>query len=124
MNVGFSIPIHEESKQYIEETLSRYTEVYEMKHIENPIIHMYAKEDTLNEDGELNGYNDSLFFECHLYDTKKMEVYKTGNKDSLWFGEGVQPSNVKLFKDGSTLVHLRNGKYKVGYYTSLYLELI
>lgn len=115
MNVGFSIPIHQESQQYIVKTFGWYEEVESMPLIENPIIHMYAKEDTLDlETGELNGDADSLFSEYHFYDTKASKVFKSKRiHDAMYFDTDVHVSNVKLFKDGSTLVQLSNGMYEI-----------
>ncbi|MDT0160423.1 hypothetical protein [Bacillus sp. AG4(2022)] len=115
MNVGFNIPIHKNSRQYIIDTLGSYEAVDSMKLIENPIIHMYAKEDTLDlETGELNGYTDSLFSEYHFYDTKAMKVFRSKRfHDAIYFDSDVHVSNVKLFKDGSTLVQLSNGLYEI-----------
>lgn len=125
MNVGFSIPIHQESEKYIKETLSQYTEINKrIDFIDDPIIHIYAIKDTRDlGTGELNGYSDSLFCEYHFYDLKNETVYKSRQHDGLWFGEGVSPSNVKIFKDGSTLVQLR-GRYDVMIGTSVHLELL
>lgn len=115
MKVGFSIPIHQDSKQYIAKTLGSYEEVDSMSIIENPIIHMYAKEDTLDlETGELNGYIDSLFSEYHFYDTKAMKVFKSKRfHDAMYFESDVHVSNVKVFKDGSTLIQLSWGTYEI-----------
>lgn len=121
MNVGFSIPIHKYGEEYIKETLSQYKEVERMREIENPIIHMYAVEDTHDPNtGELRGYNDSLFCEYHYYDTKNMTVFKTQMHDGLFVGD-VPISNIKVFKDGSTLVHIKNGKYQIQTGTAVFL---
>ncbi|WP_080845661.1 hypothetical protein [Cytobacillus gottheilii] len=123
MNVGFSIPIHADSKKYIDETLGSYEEVKSIQTISNPIIHMYAKRDTLDlNTGELYGYTDALFSEHHVYDTKLSKVYKSkGLHDAIYFGYGAEVSNVKVFKDGSTLVHLRNGEYEMSFGTAVHV---
>lgn len=123
MNVGFSIPIHEEGQKYLNEVFTNYTEVKEMGKVCNPIIHMYAKRDTFEEDGSLNGYIDSLFCDCYIYDTKKMEVYKKSYSDSVYFGKDAEVSNMRVFKDGSSMVMLY-GDYDVSYGTSIYLYKI
>ncbi|NBI30999.1 hypothetical protein [Chengkuizengella marina] len=123
MEVGFNISIHKYSEDYIKKTLSQYKEVDSMIVIEHPIIHMYAKKDTYDECGELNGYVDSLFCEYHFYDLTKLQLFKSRRfHDGLWFGEGVKPTNVRLFKDGSTLIQLR-GKFGIMIGTSVHLEL-
>lgn len=125
MNVGFCIPIHTESQDYIKQALDQYEEVKSMDEIEDPIIHMYAKEDTRDvATGDLNGFTDSLFCEYHYYDTKNLKVYRSGKHDAMFFGDGVQLSNVKLFKDGSTLIHLRKGKYSLLKGTAVHIELL
>lgn len=125
MNVGFCIPIHKDSQEYIEETFCQYEEIKPMDEIEDPIIHMYAKEDTRDVvTGDLNGYTDSLFCEYHYYDTKNMKVYKSSMHDALFIGDGVQLSNIKVFKDGSTLIHLRKGKYSLLKGTAVHIELL
>jgi hypothetical protein len=108
------IEIHEKSVEYIRETLSNYTEVYELdKNIKNPIIHMYPVEDTIDEEGNLNGYIDALFFRIHIYDPEKGTVYK-GNKlhDGIVPFENLHISQIKIFKDLSTLICL-NGIYNI-----------
>lgn len=121
MNVGFSVPIHQQGEEYIKETLSLYKEVDRMHEIENPIIHMYAVEDTHDPNtGELRGYSDSLFCEYHYYDTKNMEVFKTRMHDALFLSE-APVSNIKVFKDGSTLVQFVNGKYEISFGTAVSL---
>jgi hypothetical protein len=124
MNVGFNIPIHRDSEEYIRETFSQYEEVDRMREIENPIIHMYAIEDTRDlETGDLNGYSDSMFCEYRYYDTKKMKFFKTRKHDALYLTD-IPVSNIKIFKDGSTLIHLRYGKYEIGFGTAVHLYKI
>lgn len=98
------IKLHKESEQLIKDTFSRYTEVN--KYVPSAgatIIHMYPVEDTKNpETGELNGYIDALLCDVHVYDIERKTVYKTKNKDGMDFL--YLHGNVKIFKDGSTMV--------------------
>jgi hypothetical protein len=121
--VGFKIPIHKDGELYIQEIKDSYEEVTSMNQIENPIIHMYAKEDTRDlNNGELYGYIDSLFCEYHFYDTKNNKVFKSKrNHDALYFDSEVQVFNVKVFKDGSTLIQLRSGKYEISSGTAVHI---
>lgn len=99
------IKLHEDSKQYIIETFEQYTENFftDGMIIDRPIIHMYAKEDTRDEDGNLNGYNDSLFCEVHIFDPVNRKKYVTGRHDGVnLFNANMR--NVKVFKDGSTML--------------------
>lgn len=122
MSVGFSVPIHQNSEAYLADVFEQYEEVEFMGEIENPIIHIYAKKDTYEiETGELNGYIDSLFCEYHFYDTKNMKCYKSNrNHDAIYFDNNIRVSNVKVFKDGSTLVQCY-GKYDISYGTAIHL---
>jgi hypothetical protein len=98
------IPLHEESVKYLE-VLSDYKYIDELpKVFKSPVIHLYAKEDTYNEHGELNGYRDALFFECHIFEPETKTAYKSKKlHDTVRFHE-VFPSDVRIFKDGSTLI--------------------
>lgn len=99
------IKLHEDSKKYIIDTFEMYVEEKMPREleIERPIIHMYPYEDTRNEYGELNGYNDSLFCELHIFDPNTRKKYVTRNHDAV----NVFQANVydiKVFKDGSTMI--------------------
>ncbi|WJV20793.1 hypothetical protein QU593_10285 [Rossellomorea marisflavi] len=126
MNVGFSIPIHQNGVDYVRETFDRYEETTELYNIKDPIIHMYAKEDTADlTSGELRGYSDALFCEYYVYDIYNSKVIKMkGYHDALFFGEDVSVSNVKVFKDGSTLIQLQKGTYEFMSGTAVHVYLV
>lgn len=120
MIVTQSVKIHTESEDYLKRIFDNYTEVYELPAIINePIIHIYPKKDTCNEDGELDGYIDAIFSEVHIYDTVEMKVYKGESlHDALMPSNQLDVWTIRIFKDLSTLVGLR-GKYRIGMYTAV-----
>ncbi len=105
------VKLHKNSEKYIKDTFSRYTE------IDNPqlsdridlthgaIIHMYPVGDTTNKHGEKIGYCDSIFFKIKIYDTHARTVITS--KDRFDAIEITQSSDIRIFKDGSTLITLR-----------------
>lgn len=98
------VTLHKKSEKQIKDTLSSYSEADSIPFqliIERCIIHMYPYEDTMQEDGELNGYADALNFEAHIYDTKKKTVYKSKFHDAIFIDAF---SEVKYFKDLSTMI--------------------
>lgn len=107
------IKLHEDSKRYIIETFELYTEDFftDGLIIDRPVIHMYAKEDTRNENGDLNGYNDSLFCEVHVFDPLNRKKYVTGKHDGVNV-YNAKMRNVKVFKDGSTML-TTYGKHRI-----------
>lgn len=114
MIIKNEIELHQNSVDYVKETFSRYIEVYDLsKRIKNPIIHIYPVEDTFDKDGSLNGYTDALFFKIHVYDTENMTVYK-GEKlhDGILPFKNINVSQIKIFKDLSTMLVLR-GNYHI-----------
>lgn len=114
------IKLHENSKKYIIDTLSQYVEKqYNGEVIEQPVVHMYAKSDTYDEDGTLNGYRDSLFCEVHVYDTKNDFKYVFINKDGVTLLH-ANIWQVRVFKDGSTMLIL-NGSHKLEVFQALEL---
>ena len=113
------IEIHQNSIDYVKEIFSKYTETTELKSTyKSPIIHMYAKEDTYDEQGNLNGYIDGLFFELHLYDTENSTVWKSNRYyDGICPFDDLRVSQIKIFKDMSTMIalsglHEVNGSYQ------------
>lgn len=114
MIVKNEVELHQNSVDYVKETFSMYTEVFDLnKGLKNPIIHIYPVEDTYNQDGELNGYIDALFFRIDVYDTQNMTVYKgTKLHDGILPFKDLNVSQIKVFKDLSTMIVLR-GKYTV-----------
>lgn len=72
--------------------------------IKECIIHMYPKEDTLNGNGELCGYCDSLFFDMVIYNEDTMEYYVLNNRDALNINVKTE---TRIFKDLSTMIICR-----------------
>ncbi|MED3562382.1 hypothetical protein [Bacillus xiapuensis] len=114
MIVKNEVELHQNSVDYVKEVFSMYTEVYDLnKHIKNPIIHIYPVEDTYDQNGELNGYIDALFFKMNIYDTENMTVYKSEKlHDGILPFDNLHVSQIKIFKDLSTMIVLR-GKYTI-----------
>jgi len=95
----------ERSVNTIKVLVDEYTQVKECpKYFSSPIIHLYAKKDTYDECGNLNGYSDSLFFECHVYDTINGIVYKSDSLHDSFACCNAKPNQIRVFKDGSTLI--------------------
>lgn len=114
------IKLHENSVRYIDEVFNMYMERELTRDtvITNPIIHLYAEEDTYDENGELKGYRDSLFFKADIYDPKrKIKHFGTSLHDSVSF-YNISPSQVNIFKDGSTMLTFF-GDAEIGLLTSL-----
>lgn len=119
MIIKNEVNLHDKSIEYIKEALGQYSEVEHMSIVENPIIHLYPKKDTYTEDGELAGYIDSLFFEAHIYNTKNMTVWKSSDlHDGIIPFEDLNVSQIKVFKDLSTMIVLR-GRYRVSRNTAI-----
>ena len=98
------VPLNEESKKIIEETFSQYKEAVKLPKVlyGRTIIHMYPKEDTIKNDGELTGFKDSLLFNFNIYNTATEKVYKRMGL----FDEFVieVPCKIRSFKDLSTMI--------------------
>lgn len=98
------VPLNEESKKMIEETFSKYKEGIKLPKVlyGRTIIHMYPTKDTIENNGELIGYHDSLLFNFNIYNTATERVYK---RIGL-FDEFVMevPCKIRSFKDLSTMI--------------------
>lgn len=112
------IVLHEESLKLIKDILGMYTEVKhdDFKVINNPLIHLYPLRDTMNEDGELNGFSDALFFETRIFDPKNRtySICENDSVDTL----NADVYSIKIFKDGSTMIMFR-GEYRFTSLTTL-----
>ncbi len=99
--------ISEISKKYIEEVLSVYTEVFEPieEILGRCIIHMYPKEDTTPDNGDVNGFVDAFNCEVHIYDVAKKIKYISRYHDDI---QVDKPCGVRIFKDGSTMITISN----------------
>lgn len=106
------VELHQNSVEYVLDTLSMYKEVDQFdEYINDPIIHLYPVADTYSQDGILEGFSDALFFKMDVYDTKMLTTRK-GVKlhDGILPSPEVSFSQIKIFKDMSTMIVLR-GKY-------------
>lgn len=113
------IALHKDSVEFLAQVFDSYEDgkLNSSAVVKNPIVHLYATKDTKNEDGDLNGYNDALFFDAHIYDTVNDIKYVETQHDSVDIGEATM-SQIKIFKDGSTMM-LFFGDYKFGNTTTL-----
>lgn len=96
----------ERSKAMIGEIFGRYTPIDKLPDsiTEKIVIHMYPTKDTLSDDPNVydeSGYDDALLFEAKFYLTESKRVYSIQSRDSI---EVRVPAEVKIFKDGSTMV--------------------
>ncbi|WP_336763471.1 hypothetical protein [Paenibacillus sp. USHLN196] len=114
MIVKNEIKIHENSVNYMKRVFMQYKEIETLPNVvENPIIHLYPVKDTYETNGELNGYNDALFFQLHVYDPVGMVSWKSKQlHDGIIPFSEVMIQQIKIFKDLSTLVSL-SGSYKM-----------
>jgi hypothetical protein len=122
VSVKQEIIILEESFSNIKEVYDRYTLSNEPlpKSIENwCVIHTYPCEDTLDEDGNLKGYRDSLFFNIKVFDVENKICYvPSRNYDGIRI---EKPCNIRYFKDLSVMYVFHNG-VKIDNYQELELH--
>lgn len=98
------VPLNKESKELIMETFSNYKESAKLPKVlyGRTIIHMYPKEDTIKDDGEVIGFHDSLFFNFNIYNTTTEKVYK---RSGLYDEFVIEvPCRIRTFKDLSTMI--------------------
>jgi hypothetical protein len=102
--MNLEITLNEKSKKIIEETFSSYKEATKIPKVlyGRTVIHMYPKKDTIENNGELTGFEDSLLFNFNIYDTVNKKVYKRMGL----FDEFVVevPCRIRSFKDLSTMI--------------------
>ncbi len=96
--------LHPKSQQIIDETFALYENCDDkcpslLKG--RTIIHMYPAGDTMDKDGNLNGYYQNLFFKMVVFNIhgKSMKRYDIGKRDAV-FTTGSNISNLSVFKDG------------------------
>lgn len=96
--------LHSESEKIIKATFAMYKDGGPIggsrKFQGRTILHLYPTRDTFNQDGELDGYYQNLFFNLDVYDAKKMVKYSAGEHDAI-FTSGCNINNVTVFKDGA-----------------------
>ena len=99
------------SKEYIEETFSRYTLIPvpdSFKFViglnkERHILHLYPIGDTMNDDNnDLMGYEDALLFDVHFYNVENKTKFVIKGRDQIVLN--INRSCVRIFKDGSTMI--------------------
>ena len=112
--------ISEQSVRYLSTIFSKYNKVDELPDVtDSPIIHMYPKEDTVTENGDLNGFRDALFSKVVIYIPGRREVYTVGgNCDAININ---MRSNVRVFKDGSTCITIK-GKCSINIYQEIEID--
>jgi hypothetical protein len=102
--MNIEIPLNEKSKKIIEETFSQYKESTKLPKVLSgrTVIHMYPQKDTIESNGDLIGFEDSLLFNFNIYDTTHKRVYKRMGL----FDEFVMevPCRIRSFKDLSTMI--------------------
>lgn len=120
--INQSVEIFDHSFNIINEIYSMYTKS------ENPIpkeingwcvIHTYPIKDTItNEDGNCEGYQDSLFFNIKVFDCENKIYYSpTKEYDGLFIKKDCR---VTYFKDLSVMYVFHNG-VKIGNFQALEL---
>jgi len=96
--------IMEASKRYLDiEKEFGYVPTDELNPSTRYIIHMYPMEDTLDEEGNLNGFRDSLFFTCKVFNPKEKTVYTMQYKDAIMVSDDINVTT-KCYKDGSYML--------------------
>lgn len=105
-----TIELHKSSIEHLNIVFDDYSEVtwdnrfFDDTILRNPIVHMYPHSDTYDEDGELQGYVDSLFFKVDIYDTENMMVYRLKRRFDAVDTYNALLEYVRIFKDGSTML--------------------
>ncbi|WP_339193763.1 hypothetical protein MKY95_18685 [Paenibacillus sp. FSL P4-0176] len=114
MIVKNEVVLHEHSVSYMKRVFMQYSEIETLPSlVENPILHLYPVKDTYELNGELNGYNDSLFFNLNVYDPVNRVSWKSKQlHDGIIPFSEVMVQQIKIFKDLSTMVSL-SGSYRL-----------
>lgn len=98
-----TVKLSKASEEYIKRIFGQYTDADLPSTPEGRfVLHLYATSDTTREDGQLDGYQDSLFFDIHVYDQdSKRHGVIARDCDGL----SIEcPCSVRIFKDGSTML--------------------
>lgn len=119
------VELHENSNDYIVNTFKKYQEDFfeDGMIIHRPIIHMYAKEDTIDKHGDINGYIDAFFCEVHIYDVVNRKKYRTRRLHDAVHVNNAKVYDVKIFKDGSTML-TTFGNHKIEIFQALEITYI
>ena len=84
------------------------------------IFHIYAKSDTINQDGDLEGFEDSLFFTLKVFNMVSMSYWEVRNRDSVEldrYGFAIG-ADIRIFKDGSTMI-IVDGDIEICWYQAV-----
>ena len=86
------------------------------------ILHMYPTHDTLDQHGNLNGYDDALFFDCKIFNPEDKSVYMIENRDGVTLSDDIYVMN-KVYKDGSFMMDVsskqKGRKLSIGIFQAL-----
>lgn len=118
--------LHEKSQQVVDETFAMYEDAGELGSIREfhgrTIVHLYPKGDTMDKDGNLNGYYQCRFFQMIVYNAETKKKYDGGIHDAI-FTDSVKISSVSIFKDGSTTLAIDGHiKYLGGQGCTFYVD--
>lgn len=100
--------MNKQSEEIIKETFA----LYETKEGKVPetlhgrtILHLYPAEDTIDEDGSLNGYYQNLFFNLVVFNISGSHKrrWNVGKRDGVFTG-GCKVASITVFKDGAFCV--------------------
>ncbi|WCS68211.1 hypothetical protein Goe21_01010 [Bacillus phage vB_BsuM-Goe21] len=122
-----NVAIQPESVDYMNNLFSCYTEENNVPHrltINNPVIHMYPKEDTYGEDGKLYGFIDVLRFTVDIYDSEKKIVYRDNRLRDVIKTNDSKIKNISYFKDLSTMISFDGKHMLLPNYIELLVEKI
>lgn len=78
------------------------------------VIHMYPQGDTIDDEGNLKGYYQNLFFDMVVFNATKNgenRMWKFGVKDAVFFDRGVNITSVSIFKDGASCISVDGSIY-------------
>jgi len=108
------IKLHESSYETIKDVFSMYEYVEETPEMIDGkiVLHLYPICDTVDESGDLIGFNDAVFFKLRIYDVEKRVFYEQSHHDEICL-DGLG-SNIRIFKDLSTMIIIGSGVKLVG----------
>ena len=117
------IYISDKSVEYAKEALSHYKLIdlnqFRLEYYGTIILHIYPTKDTLRDDSDyIDGYDDSLLFDLHIYDLESLTKQIVCGRDQI---ELRVPANARVFKDGSTMIVIK-GPTRITLYQSVEVE--
>lgn len=121
--------MNKKSQQVIDETFALYGDggaIVPNSLKGRTIIHMYPQEDTIREDGELDGYYQTLFFKMVVFNIPKNgenKMYKPSRKYDAIFIDKCNVRNLSVFKDGAFCTTIEGDvKFLDGQAPTFYVE--